>query len=72
MRGELYDSDVSPSAGQQYPEKKRNVLALVPPGGYWRDLPEALQKEYMMKSYYLGGSKTGMARHYLGMNRASR
>ncbi|MDQ6970600.1 MAG: DNA (cytosine-5-)-methyltransferase [Mariprofundus sp.] len=61
-KGELYDSDVSPSAGQQYPEKKRNVLALVPPGGYWRDLPEALQKEYMMKSYYLGGGKTGMAR----------
>jgi DNA (cytosine-5)-methyltransferase 1 len=25
-------------------------------------LPEKLQKEYMMKSYYLGGGKTGMAR----------
>jgi len=35
---------------------------LIPPGGYWRDLPEKLQKEYMGKSYYMGGGKTGMAR----------
>jgi len=61
-KGDLYDSDVALSEGQSYPEKKRDVLALVPPGGYWRDLPEAIQKEYMMKSYYLGGGKTGMAR----------
>lgn len=61
-KGDLYDSDVSVSAGQQYPEKKRAVLELVPPGGYWRDLPLEIQKEYMMKSFYLGGGKTGMAR----------
>lgn len=35
---------------------------MVPPGGYWRDLPLDIQKEYMMKSFYLGGGKTGMAR----------
>jgi DNA (cytosine-5)-methyltransferase 1 len=35
---------------------------MVPPGGYWRDLPVDVQREYMMKSYYLGGGKTGMAR----------
>jgi DNA (cytosine-5)-methyltransferase 1 len=34
----------------------------VPQGGYWRDLPDVLQREYMQKSYYLGGGKTGMAR----------
>jgi DNA (cytosine-5)-methyltransferase 1 len=34
----------------------------VPAGGYWRDLPDDLQREYMMKSYFLGGGKTGMAR----------
>lgn len=34
----------------------------VPPGGYWRDLPDSLQREYMLKSYFLGGGKTGMAR----------
>lgn len=61
-KGELFDSDVPLSAGQQYPEKKKQVLEMVPPGGYWRDLPVDVQKAYMMKSYYLGGGKTGMAR----------
>ena len=35
---------------------------MVPQGRYWRDLPIDLQKEYMLKSYYLCGGKTGMAR----------
>lgn len=48
--------------GQQYPPRKKEVLSLVPPGGYWRDLPIVLQKKYMGASYYLGGGKTGMAR----------
>jgi len=61
-KGLLYDCDVPQSDGQKYPEKKRRVLDLVPQGGYWRDLPEKIQKEYMMKSYFLGGGKTGMAR----------
>ncbi|MEI7498615.1 MAG: DNA (cytosine-5-)-methyltransferase [Actinomycetota bacterium] len=50
------------SEGQEYPEKKRKILELIPPGGYWRDLPEKIQKEYMGASYYMGGGKTGMAR----------
>ena len=50
------------SEGQVYPEKKRKILELIPPGGYWRDLPIELQKEYMGASFYLGGGKTGMAR----------
>ena len=61
-KGELFDCDVPVSEGQVYPEKKKRVLDLVPPGGYWRDLPLELQKEYMMKSFYLGGGKTGIAR----------
>ncbi len=51
-----------PSIGQVYPKRKKEILALVPPGGYWRDLPDGLRKEYMQASYYLGGGKTGMAR----------
>ena len=35
---------------------------MVPQGGYWKDLPEEMQKEYMGASYYMGGGKTGMAR----------
>ncbi len=61
-KGDLYDSDVKPSHGQKYPQKKKKVLELIPPGGYWRDLPLSLQKEYMQKSFYLGGGKTGTAR----------
>ncbi|MBT4668647.1 MAG: DNA (cytosine-5-)-methyltransferase [Candidatus Ruthia sp.] len=61
-KGDLYDSDVPLSDGQKYPERKSEILEKVPEGGYWRDLPDDLQREYMMKSYFLGGGKTGMAR----------
>jgi DNA (cytosine-5)-methyltransferase 1 len=60
--GKLYSTDVPGSPGQKYPEQKKKIMDLIPPGGYWRDLPEALQKAYMKQSYYLGGGKTGMAR----------
>lgn len=60
--GDLYPVDVLESEGQQYPEKKKNVMDLVPMGGDWRDLPEEVAKEYMKGSYNLGGGKTGMAR----------
>ncbi|MEQ1638298.1 MAG: DNA (cytosine-5-)-methyltransferase [Methylococcales bacterium] len=60
--GELFIEDVPVSAGQSYPAKKESIMAQVPPGGYWRDLPEDIQKVYMQKSFYLGGGKTGMAR----------
>lgn len=60
--GELYEDDVPHSAGQKYPQRKAEIMAQVPAGGYWKDLPDALQREYMQKSYFLGGGKTGMAR----------
>ncbi len=62
FKGELYDTDVPLSNGQKYPEKKKRVMELVPMGGYWRDLPIDLQKEYMGGSFELEGGKTGMAR----------
>ena len=60
--GDLYNADVPASEGQRYPERKKEILSLVPQGGYWRDLPDDIQREYMKKSYFLGGGKTGMAR----------
>lgn len=54
--------DAPKSGGSLYPPKKHKILDMVPEGGCWRDLPEKYQKEYMGKSYYLGGGKTGMAR----------
>lgn len=54
--------NVPKSAGLEYGEKKKAIMQLVPEGGYWRDLPEDIQKDFMGASYYLGGGKTGMAR----------
>lgn len=54
--------DCPPSIGEEYSEKKRKVLELVPPGGCWVDLPEDIAKAYMGKSYYSGGGRRGMAR----------
>lgn len=61
-KGRLFDTDVAESIGQTYPKHKREVMDLIPPGGYWRDLPIELQKSYMQGSFHLSGGKTGMAR----------
>lgn len=62
LKGELFPEDVPLSDGQTYPPKKARVMAMVPEGGDWRDLPVEEQKAYMGGSFYLGGGKTGMAR----------
>ena len=61
-KGELFASNVPVSVGAKYQESKKQVLDLVPPKGYWRDLPLHIQKDFMGASFYLGGGKTGMAR----------
>lgn len=55
-------ANVPESEGATYPNRKKEIMDYVPEGGYWKDLPEDLAKEYMKKSYFLGGGKTGMAR----------
>lgn len=55
-------SHVPVSEGQTYSEKKHAVMVQIPEGGYWRDLPDVEQQQYMGASYHLGGGKTGMAR----------
>jgi len=60
LRQVLKDCPASP--GEEYSEKKRKVLELVPAGGCWVDLPEDVAKNYMGKSYYSGGGRRGMAR----------
>ena len=37
--GELYKDDVPQSPGQKYPQRKAEIMAQVPAGGYWKDLP---------------------------------
>ncbi len=62
FKGELYNCDVPQSIGQQYPQRKKEIMDLVPMGGYWKDLPPKVQEEYMKGSLHLGGGKTGIAR----------
>ena len=54
--------NVPDSVGAKYPESKKKVFDLVPPGGYWKDLPEEVAKDYMKSCYYMGGGRTGIAR----------
>ncbi len=53
---------VPKSEGQSYSDSKSKIMDMIPEGGYWRDLPDSLQRKYMGGSYHLGGGKTGMAR----------
>lgn len=51
-----------PSEGMKYPQKKIDVMRLVPPGGCWIDLPDDVKQAYMGKSMESGGGKRGIAR----------
>lgn len=50
------------SPGQSYSQAKKKILDLVPPGGYWKDLPKDIQREYMGKALNASGGKTSTAR----------
>lgn len=54
--------DCPPSVGTQYGEEKRKIFELVPPGGYWRDIPEDIAKTYMKSTWNMGGGRTGILR----------
>jgi len=54
--------NVPNSEGAKYPEKKKKVFDLVPPGGYWKDLPDDVARDYMKSCYFMGGGRTGIAR----------
>ena len=62
LKGDLFSQDVPESVGATYNESKKTIMDLIPPGGYWRNLPIDLQKQYMGGSFHLGGGKTGIAR----------
>lgn len=54
--------DCPKSEGTLYSEYKRKIFELVPPGGYWRDIPEDIAKKYMKSCWYMEGGKTGILR----------
>ena len=69
-KGVLYNTDVPDSIGQKYPQRKREIMDMVPMGGNWNNLPLEIQKEYLKGSFGLGGGKTGIARR-LSLNEPS-
>lgn len=56
--------DVNPSADEcaRYSENKAKVFALVPAGGYWKDIAPEIAKDYMKTCWYMGGGRTGILR----------
>ena len=44
---------------QPLSQRKRDVYALIPPGGNWRDLPDELRKATMGAAYVAEGGKSG-------------
>lgn len=69
-KGVLYNTDVPESIGQKYPQRKKEIMDMVPMGGNWNNLPLEIQKEYLKGSFGLGGGKTGIARR-LSLNEPS-
>ena len=54
--------DCPKSEGTLYSEYKKKIFELVPAGGYWRDIPEDIAKEYMKSCWYMEGGRTGILR----------
>ena len=54
--------DCPKSEGSAYSEYKRKIYEMVPPGGYWRDIPEDTAKEYMKSCWHMEGGRTGILR----------
>lgn len=54
--------DVPQSECARYSSEKMAIFALVPPGGYWRDIDKDIAKKYMKKCWFMNGGKTGILR----------
>lgn len=54
--------DCPKSGGTRYSEHKRKIFELVPPGGYWKDIPEEVARTYMKGCWNAGGGRTGILR----------
>lgn len=54
--------DTPPSIGATYSDHKKAIFELVPPGGYWRDIPEEIAKPYMKSTWDMSGGRTGILR----------
>lgn len=62
LRDVIWDLRGDPGRYYNYTEKFAELFRLVPPGGYWKDLPDHLQKVALGNAFASGGGKTGFFR----------
>lgn len=64
--------EVNPNKDQcaRYSDAKAAIFALVPPGGYWRNIDPKIAKEYMKTCWEMGGGRTGILRR-IGLDEPS-
>lgn len=64
--------DINPpqEACARYSRYKESVFALVPPGGYWRDIDPEIAKSYMKTCWFMEGGRTGILRR-IGLDEPS-
>ena len=70
MRDVKLDTNPSSDECARYSPYKEKVFALVPPGGYWRDIDPEIAKEYMKTCWFMGGGRTGILRR-IGLDEPS-
>lgn len=70
MRDVKLDENPSSEECGKYSPYKEKVFALVPPGGYWRDIDPEIAKDYMKTCWFMGGGRTGILRR-IGLDEPS-
>lgn len=70
MRDVKLDTNPTKDECARYSPYKEKVFALVPPGGYWRDIDPAIAKEYMKTCWDMEGGRTGILRR-IGLDEPS-
>lgn len=70
MRDLKLDTNPSKDECQRYSATKAKIFALVPPGGYWRDIDPKIAKAYMKSCWQMGGGRTGILRR-IGLDEPS-
>lgn len=70
LRDVLLDKNPDKEHCARYSKAKEKVFALVPPGGYWKDIDPDIAKEYMKTCWDMEGGRTGILRR-IGLDEPS-
>ncbi len=70
VRDILLDENPDALHCARYSKNKEAVFALVPPGGYWKDIDPAIAESYMKTCWNMGGGRTGILRR-IGLDEPS-